>query len=567
VTVVGHVCPFFPDDLVEVTNRRDFLRNGSLAAIAASGLLPRLLRAETLASRIDALPRAGDPKLRELAMRALDAAKAAGATYADVRLTVTRTQTFYYANPPVDGEEIAVGVRALANGAWGFTASPEWTPEEMTRLGQQAAAQAKGNAWPGRPPIELAPNPRVGEGEWHMPVKRDPFAVSIEEKLDYIRSAEAYARTLRNGGASSIISFERQERTFASTDGAFYTQTVYNSLGGPSFFVVSAADPVKPVGAGRGAPFIMPTGAGYEVFEDAKLLDRIPELYEEARQLLLAEPLEAPSRYDVVFDAHAVAAILDGTFGAALELDRALGLEANASGTSYLAPIETILGSNISSPLVTITGDRSMPTGAATVKWDAEGVTPSEFTLIDKGVAVDYATSRDQAPAMAAWYKTRNAAVLSNGCAASEDGMGVPHVQTPNLTLHAGAKDRSFADLVAGIDDGLAVIGGNVMMDQQQLNGQGLGEMVYRVKKGKLAGTVSSSSYLFRAPDLWKNLVALGGASTADTSGLTVRKGQPRQTTVHSVKAVAAHFKNVPVSVVRNERRRGPGSTITVGEA
>lgn len=549
-----------------MTNRRDFLRNGSLAAVAASGLLPQLLRAEALTRKVDAAPRAGDPKLRELAMRALDAAKANGASYADVRLTVTRKQSFYYANPPVDSEDIAVGVRALANGAWGFTAGPEWTPEVMSRLGHEAAAQAKGNAWPGRAPIELAERPAAGEGTWHMPVKRDPFAVSVEEKLDYIRSAEAYARTFRNGGASSIIIFDRQERIFASTDGAFYTQTVYNTLGHGSFFSVSASDPVKPIGAGRASPMIMPTGAGYEVFVDAKLLEQVPRLYEEARELLLAKPLEAPSRYDVVFDAHALAGIVDGTFGPALELDRALGLEANASGTSYLAPVDKILGGNVGSPLLTLTGDRSMAGGAATVQWDDDGVTPRSFKLIDKGIAADYATSRDHAPALAAWYKARGKAVQSNGCAASEDGMGVPLVQVPNLTLEPGARDRSFQDLVAGVDDGLAIIGGGVMMDQQQLNGQGMGEMVYRIRKGKLAGTVSSTAYLFRAPEFWKNLVALGGVSTAGTRGMTVKKGQPQQETVHSVRAVAAHFKNVPVSIISTERRRGPGATITMGE-
>lgn len=542
------------------------MKTGTLAAIAASGVLPRMLRAGVLGTDIDIAPRAGDPLLRELAMRALDAAKAGGATYADVRLTVTRTQAFYYGNPPVDSENIAVGVRALANGAWGFAASPEWTPDTLARLGHEAAAQAKGNSWPGRAGIELAERPAASESSWHMPIKRDPFAVSIEEKIDYIRSAEAYARTLRNGGAGSVIIFERQERTFASTDGAFYSQTVYNSLGHGSFFSVIAEDPVKEIRAGRGAPMISPTGAGYEVFVDAKLLEQVPLLYAQAQELLTAKPLEAPSRYDVAFDAHAMAAIVDGTFGPALELDRALGFEANASGTSYLAPVEKILGSVIGSPLVTLTGDRSMATGAATVRWDDDGIAPQSFTLIDKGIAADYASSRDHAPTLAEWYRSKGKPVQSNGCAASENGMGVPQIQSPNLTLQPGAKDQTFLDLVAGIDDGLAVIGGNVMMDQQQLNGHGLGEMVYRVKKGKLAGTVSSISYLFRAPEFWKNLVAIGGASSSTTRGMTVHKGQPSQDTVHSVKAVAAHFKNVPVSIINTERRRTPGATIAIGQ-
>jgi predicted Zn-dependent protease len=141
----------------------------------------------------------------------------------------------------------------------------------------------------------------------------------------------------------------------------------------------------------------------------------------------------------------------------------------------------------------------------------------------------------------------------------------VPLVQVPNLTLEPGATDKSFQDLVSGVDDGLAVIGGGVMMDQQQLNGQGLGDMVYRIRKGRIAGTVSSTAYLFRAPEFWKNLVAIGGASTAAARGMTVYKGQPRQETVHTVKAVAAHFKNVPVSIISTERRRGSGAVITMG--
>ncbi len=534
------------------------MKTGSLAAFAASGLLPRMVRAGVIGTPVGNAPPIGDPTLRMLAMRALDAAKSAGATYADVRLTVTRKQAFYYANPPLDSEEVAVGVRVLANGAWGFTASPEWTPDVLTRLGRDAAEQAKGNRWPGRPPVELSARPAATESSWHMPVKRDPFNVAIEEKLDYIRSAESYARTFRNGNAASIIIFERQERTFASTDGAFYSQTVYNSLGHGSFFSVSAQEPVLQRAGGRGAPVISPTGAGYEIFTDTKLLERIPEWYEEARARLAAKPLDYPSRFDVVFDAYATAAIVDGTFGAGLELDRALGLEANASGTSYLAPVDQMLGKPVASPLVSISGDRSMPGGAATVQWDDDGVTPRQFALVKDGVAVDYATSRDHAPALAEWYRKTGAPVQSNGCATSEDATSVPHIQAPNLTLHAGAKDNSFLDLVAGVENGIAIVGGSVMMDQQQLNGQGLSELAYWIKKGKLAGTIDGTGFLFRSPELWKDLIAIGGPSSAATRGFTVEKGQPRQETVHSVQSVATRFKNVRVIDVRAQNPDSP---------
>ena len=513
--------------------------------------MPRLLAAHGIDPAVDMTPRAGDPLLRDLAMRALDAAKSAGAMYADVRMTVTRSQIFYYANPPIDSENIAVGVRALVNGAWGFVASPDWTPDVMARLGRVAAEQAKGNAWSGRPGVELGDRPPVATGEWRMPIRRDPFAVAIEEKLDYIRSAEAYARTLRNGNASSIIAFERQERTFASTDGSFFSQTVYNSLGNPSFFAVSVSDPVTRRSGGRGAQFVSPTGAGYEIFSDAKLLEQIPHLYDQAREMLTATQLESPSRFDVVFDGYAMANIVDSSIGAALEIDRALGFEANAGGTSYLAPVEKIVGSLVTPPSVTVTANRSSPTGAASVKWDDDGVPTTDFTLVKNGVAVDYASSREHATTLAPWYRSQGRPVASNGCATSESAMTVPIVHLPNLELHPGAGDKSFLDLVAEVEDGIAFLGGRALVDQQQLNGEGLGEMAYRIKKGKLVGTLSGVAYLFRSPELWKDLVSLGGASTSVTRGVGDEKGQPLQRTVHSVTSVAAHFKNVRVIDVR----------------
>ncbi len=539
-----------------MTTRRAFLKTSSLAAVAAGVGIPHLLNAQPGSTPVDVYPWANDPLLRELAMRALDAAKSAGATYADVRFTVTRQQAFYYANPPVESESIAVGVRVLANGAWGFTASADWTPEVVSRLAQEAAAQAKGNAWRGAPPIELGERPPATTGTWVMPVKREPFAVSVEEKLDYIRAAESYAKTFRNGGANSIVIFKRQERTFASTDGSFLTQTVYNSLGGQSFFSVGASDPVTRRSAGRAAEFFSPTGAGYEVFEDAKLLDQIPRMYEESVRMLTAEPV-TPSRYDVVLDGYAMGAIVKETIGAALEIDRALGYEANAGGTSYLAPIEKMLGTKLGPSFLNVTANRSHPTGAATVKWDDDGVAPSDFTLVKDGAVVDYASSREHTQTLASWYKSRGMPVRSNGCAASEDAMSVPLVHTPNIVMHGGAKDLDFEQLVSTVDDGIAVLGGGGFVDQQKLNGQGMPAMMYRIRKGKLAETLYGGGFWYRSPEFWKDLVAIGGERSACWRGASSDKGQPQQNTVHSVRGVAAHFKNVRVIDVQAKNNAG----------
>jgi predicted Zn-dependent protease len=135
--------------------------------------------------------------------------------------------------------------------------------------------------------------------------------------------------------------------------------------------------------------------------------------------------------------------------------------------------------------------------------------------------------------------------------------MTVPLAEVPNLVVQPGTTDLSFEDLIANIDDGVAVRGGVVFLDQQKLNGEGMAEMMYRVKKGKIVGTIRGAGYIFRSPDLWKNLIALGGERSAAWKGITAEKGQPQQDTVHSVRAVAAHFKNLRVFDFRAEGQSG----------
>src|SRR3982751_30423 len=85
--------PHFPDRLM--TTRRAFLTTSSLAAAAAIGAPWRLQAAGWPGLGLIEPPprgirRSGDPDLKALAHRALEAATAAGASYADVYFTLTR---------------------------------------------------------------------------------------------------------------------------------------------------------------------------------------------------------------------------------------------------------------------------------------------------------------------------------------------------------------------------------------------------------------------------------------------------------------------------------------------
>src|ERR1700739_2302894 len=83
-------------------------------------------------------PRSGDPDpaLSDLAARALDAARAAAASYADIRFSLAQRKGVHIRGAgivasPFSMVEAAVGVRVLVDGVWGFVAGVVWSDDEV----------------------------------------------------------------------------------------------------------------------------------------------------------------------------------------------------------------------------------------------------------------------------------------------------------------------------------------------------------------------------------------------------------------------------------------------------
>ena len=542
-------------------SRREFLKTASAVAITLASrqiAVPELVAGQVappgVLPGIDVYPHAGESDLRELAARALEAAKTAGATYADVRFSLNRLEDIRLFAPTSyshfrDYEFAGVGVRCLVEGAWGFASSTLWAPDEVARLAREAAAQARANARSRRRKIDIGPPPQPAVGEWKTPIVKDPFDVPLREKVEvagaFIEHANRYNIGARNAnvGAGLAMVWERNETTFASTDGAFFSQTIYRVS--PSFSV----GVVTPKGrAGRSSDLLQPVCGGFEVLSEARLVDELPRLVEEALLMAEAERI-TPDRYDVVVDGRLMAQLVAKTIGTAAELDRVLGYEANAGGTSYLAPPEEMLGKfQLGPEFLNVRANRSRPGGLATVRWDDEGVEPEEYDVIKDGVLVDYHTTRELAGELSEWYGRSGRPVRSHGCAASESGLSVNMLHPPNVEMLPGKEPNSLDDLVSGLKKGLVLCGGAVTVDRQQLNGEINAEMVYEVRDGKRVKFIHSAEALFRAPELWKSLKAIGGPGTEYWSGAMVYKGQPVQQCRFGAGAVPGYFEKVAVT-------------------
>src|SRR5690606_24556678 len=132
--------------------RRDFLK-GSLAAGAALAMPACSGGGRTAAGPTAPRPdtaRFSDPSLVELADLALQAAREAGASYADIRIADYRRQTVATREARVlsirDSEDRGFGVRVIAGGTWGFAASARVTREEVVAVARRAVAIARANS-------------------------------------------------------------------------------------------------------------------------------------------------------------------------------------------------------------------------------------------------------------------------------------------------------------------------------------------------------------------------------------------------------------------------------------
>lgn len=531
-------------------SRRDLIKRTVLTGAGAAVLsgIPRPILAQIGAVLPDPDQTIRDPMVKEFALRAIESAMAAGASYADVRLTHTRSRMAAGSDknraPFRTTEGLAVGVRSLVDGYWGFAGGRLWTPDEMARVGRESVAQARALAIGPVREADLAPIRVPVDSHWVMPVEIDPFEASFYEIHDFLVSLSIFvARHPGFAVEGNTATFRVQEKAFASSEGAYCTQKLY---------LTSGELGIRLNKQGRGLKLqlntLTPAGMGWELYKGQPLRDQIRRLMDEMEEDLAmpVKPVEV-GRYNVVCDALTMADLATRTIGSAAQLDRVFGYEANASGTSYLNAPHEMLGSyEAGAPILTLTANRSERGGAATVAWDDEGVQPDEFVLVQDGVLQDFLTTRESATWLTESYAKASRTVSSHACAAAPTAVELPLTHTPNMWIVPGTEAQDFDDLVAGIGDGLAVKEMYVDMDFQGLNGIGEGR-VYEVKDGKRVARIVGAGFLFRSTELWKGLLALGGEGSLRRYGVTSTKGEPSQTTYHSVSAPPAVFKELTV--------------------
>src|SRR5271165_6195107 len=112
--------------------------------------------------------------MKSPAQFALNATSVRGVTYADARTVGIRNRSLTTKNGRVghasESETLGIGVRVIADGAWGFAASADLSRAAVEVTAARAVEIARASARVKREDVRLAPEP-VAIAEWATPYK------------------------------------------------------------------------------------------------------------------------------------------------------------------------------------------------------------------------------------------------------------------------------------------------------------------------------------------------------------------------------------------------------------
>jgi TldD protein len=482
--------------------------------------------------------------LRAAAEAALQAARDAGATHADLRVERVREQDLSLRDGQLehlgDGVTQGLAVRVVHDGTWGFASSPDVSVEEAVRLARQAVEVARTSRPLNAEPVELADEPVHADRTWVSAYDVDPFTVEPSDKVALLG---AWSRDLLASEHVDHVDAALQQ-VLACT---FYADSAGTSATQQRVRVQPRLTATR---VDRGGGFetmrtlAAPAGQGWEYLtrthDWAAELAELPDLLLEKAKASSVEP----GAYDLVIDPSNLWLTIHESIGHATELDRALGYEAAYAGTSF-ATLDQLGTLRYGSEIMHVTGDRTTPHGLATIGYDDEGVETQAWDIVRDGTLVGYQLDRR----MARQNADRLGVSRSNGCAFADSYSHVPVQRMANVSLQPAAGGPSTEELIGGVERGIYVVGDKSWsIDMQRYNFQFTGQRFYEIRAGRLVGQLRDVAYQATTTDFWGSMEAVGGPQTYVLGGaFNCGKAQPSQIAAVSHGCPSALFRGVNI--------------------
>jgi TldD protein len=481
--------------------------------------------------------------MREIANWVLDVCTSGGAQYAEARIVDERQRALATKNGKIatasDSESLGLGVRVLANGAWGFAATEDLTRAGVETAAAQALEIARASAQVKQRDVILAPE-KAYQDDWSSPCQIDPFSISIEENLDLLLKIDAELRSVAGVTlAEANLNFRRYDQWFYSSEGSDIHQLRYSTGAGYAALSFHGTEIQK-----RSYPNSFGgqwQDKGYELVHELNLVENARRTAEEAVALHKAD--QCPQgRFDVVLDSSQLGLQIHESVGHPIELDRVLGMEANFAGMSFLT-LDKLRNLKYGSDIVNVVADATVQhgPGLGTFKYDDEGVPAQCTPIITNGEFTGYLSSRETAHTIG---ENR-----SNGCMRAEGWNRTPIIRMTNISILPGPKPLTLDQLIASTDRGIYFqTNKSWSIDDKRYNFQFGTEIAWEIQGGKLTRMLKNPSYSGITTEFWNSMDAICSRDQWTLWGTpNCGKGQPQQVMGTGHGAAPARFKNVQV--------------------
>ena len=481
--------------------------------------------------------------MKDVGQRALDTALARGASYADVRVMENRQRYLTTKNGQPsqvrESDSLGLGVRVIADGAWGFASTDDLTLEAVDRTAAQAVEIARASALAKKSDVELAPEEQIVD-RWETACEIDPFAVPVATCLDLLLQADAEMRKVKGLTLSeTVLDFRRIEQLFLSSLGSdIYQLKTHTGCGLVATAFANNEIQRRSYPNSFGGQHQL---RGYELVKEIDLPGHAGRIAEEAVALLQADQCPQGTR-DVILGASQLGLQVHESVGHPIELDRVLGTEANFAGMSFLT-LEKLYALKYASEIVNVVADATPAhgPGLGTFAYDDEGVPAHNTPIIKDGLFVGYLTSRETAGAIGDGR--------SNGTMRAESWNRIPLIRMTNISLLPGT--WKFEDLLADTDDAIYMeTNRSWSIDDKRYNFQFGTEIGWEIKGGKKVRMLKNPSYGGITTEFWNSCDAICGRGDWTLWGTpNCGKGQPMQTMGTGHGAAPARFRKVKVGV------------------
>ncbi len=449
---------------------------------------------------------------RDLADYAVKAAQDMGASYCEVRLEDTTSNSFMLKNgtPEISGFEqgTGIGIRLQVSGSIGFVSTNEFSKKKIKDM---LSRTIKGI----RAKPKLHEKLRLSREKAHkrtygVSQKKNVMDISSEEKLNYLIEAEKRieATGVSIPGRYLTLADTYSEEYLVTSEGTHIISKIPRVM--LDYYLT-----VQCNGKSVQRYWNYGNAGGYE-FVDKWDIPNLLESEVKTAERILKEGKPAPKgMLDVVTGPQVTGIMVHESCGHPSEADRIFGREAAQAGESFISP--DMIKDKIGSSCVTIVDDPTVKNSYGYYLYDNEGVRARRKVLMKNGRINEFLHNRETAARMG---------LPSNGSSRASDFDKESIIRMSNTFMLPGK--YSVDELIAGVKKGVYMK--NFMewnIDDKRLNQRYVGAEAYLIENGEIKHPVLNPTLEINTPSLYSSIDAVG--KNLEHHAGNCGKGEPMQ--------------------------------------